>query len=122
MKPIGEMAAQHHWFRSAGFDVLGLAATGAAANNLAEIGIHAETLQSHLILGVAKDMPKRLYILDERGLVGTRQFYDFMRAVRQHGCQQTDTDVNPSDSHILNPATKTVDLGQILNSCRQVSM
>ncbi|HTU48413.1 MAG TPA: MobF family relaxase [Bryobacteraceae bacterium] len=81
MKPIGEIAAQHHWFRSAGYEVLGLAATGAATNNLADIGIHAETLQSHLILGVAKDTPKRLYILDEGGLVGTRQFHDFMRTV-----------------------------------------
>jgi ATP-dependent exoDNAse (exonuclease V) alpha subunit len=59
-----------------------LAATGAAANNLAEIGIHAETLQSHLILGVAKETPKCLYILDEGGLVGSRQFHDFMLTVR----------------------------------------
>jgi conjugative relaxase-like TrwC/TraI family protein len=82
MKPISEMAAQRQWFHSAGYEVLGLAATGAATNNLAEIGIRAETLQSHLILEVAKDTPKRLYILDEGGLVGTRQFHDFMRTVR----------------------------------------
>jgi hypothetical protein len=58
MKPIGEVAAQHHWFRSSGYEVLGLAATGSAANNLAELGIHAATLQSHLILKVPPDAPK----------------------------------------------------------------
>lgn len=82
MKPIGEIAAQHHRFRSAGYEVLGIAATGAAATNLAELGIGAETLQSHLIRGVAKDAPKRLYLLDEGSLVGTRQFHDFLRTVR----------------------------------------
>ncbi|HEX3682133.1 MAG TPA: MobF family relaxase [Bryobacteraceae bacterium] len=82
MKPIGEIAAHRRGFRSAGYEVLGLAATGAAANNLAEIGIRAETLQSHLMLGVPLTAKKRLYILDEGSLVGTRQFHDFLHTVR----------------------------------------
>jgi ATP-dependent exoDNAse (exonuclease V) alpha subunit len=82
MKPIGEIAAQGRWFCSAGYEVLGLAPTGAAANNLAEIGIRAATLQSHLTLGVPRDAPRRLYIVDEGSLVGTRQFHDFLHTVR----------------------------------------
>jgi conjugative relaxase-like TrwC/TraI family protein len=83
MKPIGEVASQHYyWFRSAGYEILGLAPTGAATNNLSEIGIPADTLQSHLLLEVAADTPKRLYILDEGSLIGTRQFHDFIRTVR----------------------------------------
>jgi ATP-dependent exoDNAse (exonuclease V) alpha subunit len=82
MKPISEVAAQRHWFRAAGYEVVGLAPTGSAANNLAEIGIRAETLQSHLMLGVPEDAGKRLYIVDEGSLVGTRQFHDFLRSVR----------------------------------------
>src|SRR5579875_1008334 len=82
MKPIGEIASQCHWFRSAGYEVLGLAATGAATNNLSEIGMRSETLQSHLQSGVAKVTPKRLYILDEGSLVGTRQFHEFLQTVR----------------------------------------
>jgi len=82
MQPIGEIAAQRHWFQSAGYDVHGLAATGAAANNLAEIGIRSETLQAHLMLGVTANARKRLYIVDEGSLVGTRQFHRFLQSVR----------------------------------------
>lgn len=82
MKPISEVAAQRHWFRAAGYDVVGLAPTGSAANNLAEIGIRAETLQSHLMLGVSEGARKRVYIVDEGSLVGTRQFHDFLRTLR----------------------------------------
>ena len=82
MQPIGEIAAQRQWFQSAGYDVHGLAATGAAANNLAEIGIRSETLQSHLMLGTPAESRKRLYIVDEGSLVGTRQFHQFLVSVR----------------------------------------
>lgn len=75
MKPISEIAAQ-------GYEILGLAATGSAANNLSEMGIAGATLQSHLLLKVAPDAPKRLYILDEGSLVGTRQFHQFLRTLR----------------------------------------
>ncbi|MGA8026624.1 MAG: AAA family ATPase [Bryobacteraceae bacterium] len=82
MEPISEIAAQHQWFQSAGYEVRGLAPTGAAASNLAEIGIRSETLQSHLMLGTPTDAKKRLYIVDEGSLVGTRQFHQFLSSVR----------------------------------------
>ena len=77
MQPIAEMAYEH-----AGYRVHGVASTGVAANNLAEIGIPSETIQSHLLRGVDASAPKRLYILDEGSLIGTRQFHEFCRTVR----------------------------------------
>ena len=77
MEPVAEMAR-----RVSGYEVHGIAPTGVAANNLREIGIRAETIQSHLLRGVAPDQAKRLYILDEGSLVGTRQFHEFSKTVR----------------------------------------
>jgi ATP-dependent exoDNAse (exonuclease V) alpha subunit len=82
LRPIAEVAAQGGWFRSAGFEVLGLAATGAAVNNLEEIGIRAETLQAYLLSPVPNSASKRLYIVDEGSLVSTRQFHKFLLTLR----------------------------------------
>jgi AAA domain/TrwC relaxase len=79
MQPIGEVAER---LRSRGYQVRGVAATGGAALNLAEVGIRSETLQAHLVRGVDRSAAKRLYIVDEGSLVGTRQFHQFMQSVR----------------------------------------
>lgn len=79
MEPIAEVAAQH---KQAGYEVRGLASTSGAAHNLKELGIESGTLQAHNLAPIDPADKKRLYILDEGSLVGTRQFYAFVQSVR----------------------------------------
>ena len=79
-----------------GFSVQGLAPTGHAVAALSEKGVHAETLQRHLVqqLGSQKQErrgeaveskerpPKVLYLLDEASLVSARQMNRFLKALR----------------------------------------
>jgi ATP-dependent exoDNAse (exonuclease V) alpha subunit len=59
-----------------GYDVSGLAPTSRAAQQLAEAGIPAVTLQRHLVQHDAADeRQKHLYVLDESSLASTRQMH-----------------------------------------------
>jgi conjugative relaxase-like TrwC/TraI family protein len=67
-------AAEHE-----GYKVFGLAPTSRAAQKLAESGIESGTLQRHLARGEQPDgEEKRLYILDESSLAGTKQMNELL--------------------------------------------
>lgn len=67
-----------------GYEVRGLAPTSRATHKLAESGIESETLQRHLRCEEQIDSgQKRLYVLDESSLAGTRQMNEFLH--RLHG-------------------------------------
>jgi conjugative relaxase-like TrwC/TraI family protein len=67
-----------------GYYVQGLAPTSRAAHILAEAGMPTETLQMHLTRGGQQETPdKRLYIIDESSLTGTRQLREFMKRIQQ---------------------------------------
>lgn len=79
MEPIAEIAERH---KQAGYEVRGLASTSGAAHNLKDLGIESGTLQAHNLAPIDPAEKKRLYILDEGSLVGTRQFHAFLQGVR----------------------------------------
>jgi ATP-dependent exoDNAse (exonuclease V) alpha subunit len=61
-----------------GYQVIGLAPTSRAAHKLAESGIESGTLQRHLIRPEAPtDGQKRLFVIDESSLAGTKQMNEF---------------------------------------------
>ena len=67
-------AAEHEGYR-----VFGLAPTSRAAQRLAESGIESGTLQRHLARGEEPDgEEKRLYVLDESSLAGTKQMNELL--------------------------------------------
>ena len=67
-----------------GYHVQGLAPTSRAAHILAEAGMPTETLQMHLKRGRQQEAPdKRLYVMDESSLSGTRQMREFMERIQQ---------------------------------------
>ena len=62
-----------------GYGVEGFAPTSRAAQKLEEAGIPSTTLQHHLARETRAEVePKRLYILDESSLAGTRQFNELL--------------------------------------------
>jgi ATP-dependent exoDNAse (exonuclease V) alpha subunit len=67
----------------AGYEVQGLAPTSRAAKKLAEAGMKTETLQMHLTRGQRPGHgQKRLYIMDESSLTGTRQMRELLERVQ----------------------------------------
>jgi conjugative relaxase-like TrwC/TraI family protein len=61
-----------------GYQVEGFAPTSRAAQKLEEAGIESHTLQHHLVQGREADgQQKRLYVVDESSLAGTRQVNEF---------------------------------------------
>jgi DNA primase catalytic core len=76
---VAEIAEQH---RAAGYQVVGMAATSSATNNLRAMGIGAQTLQGHIARGVKPGASKTLYLLDEGSLVGSQSLRKFLDTVR----------------------------------------
>jgi hypothetical protein len=76
---VADVAEQHE---RAGYQVVGMAATSGATNNLRAMGIEAITLQRHNAQGVPAGTPRRLYLLDEGSLVGVQSFRRFLDSVR----------------------------------------
>jgi conjugative relaxase-like TrwC/TraI family protein len=76
LEPIAEVAAAR------GYEVLGMASASKAAENLRTLGIEPSTIQAHNLRPVDPAERKRLYILDEGSLIGTRQFHKFVKSVR----------------------------------------
>jgi conjugative relaxase-like TrwC/TraI family protein len=76
LEPIAEVA------REQGYTVIGMASASKAAENLRTLGIEPMTIQAHNHASVDPSENKRLYILDEGSLIGTRQFYTFLRSIR----------------------------------------
>lgn len=67
-----------------GYKVEGLAPTSRAAQKLAESGIASSTLQRHLAGDQPQDGQKRLYVLDESSLAGTKQVNQFLHGLREN--------------------------------------
>jgi conjugative relaxase-like TrwC/TraI family protein len=67
-----------------GYRVEGFAPTSRAAQKLAESSIVSRTLQRHLVSSEPHDGQKRLYVLDESSLAGTKQMNQFLHGLRQH--------------------------------------
>jgi conjugative relaxase-like TrwC/TraI family protein len=62
-----------------GYKVEGFAPTSRAAQKLEEAGIESHTLQHHLTRGQSQEAEqKRLYVVDESSLAGTRQVNEFL--------------------------------------------
>lgn len=61
-----------------GYQVEGLAPTSRAAQKLQEAGITSNTLQQYLTRNGQEEEGKRLYVLDESTLAGTRQMNSFL--------------------------------------------
>lgn len=76
---VAEIAEQH---RAAGYQVVGMAATSSATNNLRAMGISSQTLQGHITRGVKPGASKTLYLLDEGSLVGSQSLRKFLDTVR----------------------------------------
>ena len=76
---VAEIAERH---RAAGYQVVGMAATSSATNNLRAMGIQAQTLQGHIVSGVKPGTLKTLYLLDEGSLVGSQSLRKFLDTVR----------------------------------------
>ena len=76
------LAAVREAAEQEGYKVRGLAPTSRAAHKLAESGIESETLQRYLR---REEQPehgeKRLYILDESSLAGTKQMNEFLHCL-----------------------------------------
>jgi DNA primase catalytic core len=68
--------------RAEEFDVIGIAPTGGATNNLRKENIESYTVQAHIRRKVDSEAKRRLYLFDEGSLVGTRQAHTFMSLVR----------------------------------------
>ena len=67
-----------------GFKVEGFAPTSRAAQKLAEAGIESRTLQRHLARTEQRDGQKRLYVLDESSLAGTKQMNQFLHRLKEN--------------------------------------
>ena len=67
-----------------GFKVEGFAPTSRAAQKLAEAGIESSTLQRHLARTEQRDGQKRLYVLDESSLAGTKQMNQFLHRLKEN--------------------------------------
>jgi conjugative relaxase-like TrwC/TraI family protein len=68
-----------------GYQVQGFAPTSGAARKLQEAGIHASTLQHHLVRGGKRETEQRhFYVLDESSLASTRQINEFLRGLQPH--------------------------------------
>jgi len=66
-----------------GYQVIGLAPTSRAAHKLAESGIESHTLQRQLIRNESpNDGHKRLYVIDESSLTGTKQINEFFHRLQ----------------------------------------
>jgi len=66
-----------------GYKVQGLAPTGRATHKLADAGMKTETLQMHLTRGERRDDgQKRLYIIDESSMIGTKQMQTFLERLK----------------------------------------
>lgn len=76
-------------YKASGFDVLGCCQSAAASQNLArETGIPSRTIASLLHAlnqGKAKLNAKTIMVLDEAGMVGSKEFYLLQRAVLDAG-------------------------------------
>ena len=83
LKAVGEA------YKAAGFDVFGCSQSAAASQNLArETGIRSRTIASLLLAlskGTTKLGPKSILILDEAGMVGSREFGLLQQAVLDAG-------------------------------------
>jgi conjugative relaxase-like TrwC/TraI family protein len=78
------LAAIREGVEREGYKVEGFAPTSRAAQKLAETGIEASTLQRHLAqLDDQHDGKKRLYVLDESSLAGTKQMNQFLHRLRE---------------------------------------
>lgn len=106
LKAVGEA------YTTAGFNVLGCSQSAAATQNLArETGIRSRTIAS-LLIALSKGKmtlgPKSILILDEAGMVGSRQFGLLQQAVIDAGAKL----VAVGDSKQLQP----IDAGGIFKS------
>lgn len=64
------------------YEVIGLAPTSGATKELAHAGINSRTLQRQLLEQIEPGTPKRLYILDESSLAGTKQKAKLLSQIR----------------------------------------
>jgi ATP-dependent exoDNAse (exonuclease V) alpha subunit len=67
-----------------GYQVVGLAPTSRAAQQLEEAGIHSSTLQGHLARSHRNNGERHFYIVDESSLASTRQVNEFLRRLEEH--------------------------------------
>src|SRR5260370_41460866 len=68
-----------------GYKVEGFAPTSRAAQKLGEAGIESSTLQRHLTRSEEQhDGQKRLYVLDESSLGGTKQMNEFLHRLKEN--------------------------------------
>lgn len=78
-------------YRAAGYEIVGVAPSAAAAHELKSAGCDdTRTLASALLMKQEKDgekPPKRLYVLDESGMVSARDMDDFLRKVDKEGAR-----------------------------------
>ncbi|SHN44911.1 conjugative relaxase domain-containing protein, TrwC/TraI family [Duganella sacchari] len=109
LKAVGEA------YRASGFDVLGCSQSAAASQNLArETGIRSRTIASLLLSlskGAARLGPQSILILDEAGMVGSREFGMLQQAVLDAGGKL----VAVGDAKQLQP----IDAGGIFKSLTQ---
>ncbi|MDX5934958.1 MobF family relaxase [Acidithiobacillus thiooxidans] len=67
-------------YQKAGYEVIGVAPSAAAARELEAAGCHETVTLASALLKKEKDKPgKRLYVLDEAGMVSAKDFDDFYR-------------------------------------------
>jgi conjugative relaxase-like TrwC/TraI family protein len=66
-----------------GYQVEGFAPTSRAAQKLEEAGIPSNTLQHYLARQSQQEEAKRLYVLDESSLAGTRQMNEFLHRLNR---------------------------------------
>ena len=77
-------------YEAHGYNVLGLAPTGRATRNLADVGIRSQVLDKFLWLfdqGREQVKEKTLVVLDEAGMVDTRRFAHFLSSMEELGCK-----------------------------------
>ena len=92
---LGELAAL---YRGQGYEVVGLAPSARAARELEQVEVESRTIDSHLLdlkhareRGIGADVERsarpRLVIVDEAGMIGTRNLARLLAEERDHGAK-----------------------------------
>ncbi|TDI82638.1 MAG: conjugative relaxase [Caldithrix sp.] len=71
-------------FRKTGFEVTGLSLTAKAVDELNKVGIRSQTIDSFLVSGNNEATTKRVLIVDEASLLGSKKFYHILNQMQEH--------------------------------------
>lgn len=70
-------------YRKAGYEITGLSLTGKAVDELNKAGILSQTIDSFLV-SENQATTKRVLIVDEASLVGSKKFYEVLKCMKRH--------------------------------------